>query len=454
MELSRLREELIAYQNAANIQDKNIYRHLLQLLKGENIKVHFENLREGKEGEMNGIELGRVILSTFGKRRSSSRLSYQANGLVLDAQDNWRVLVMPLLNPVYGIKPAFISNIINEKRGCTEPSIYPLINGTALNYYFYNGAWRLSSANSYDVGALYPEHRDEGSKTYNEIFNPLLMCPKGLDTNLSYTFLLSTPELHKLTHGPPVLYLCEVWDVKKGAFLVDLSDVSEALEVMDYRVLSVPVAAPGMVDEIINNNKEAKDKYVKLMVDGKIPTEIDTRFGYFVKYKYKGESCNAVIQSSLFSFIRNNFFNFPTPFRKDPAFYRRAERTYFIMLRLLQYKYNIDPFFKLFPEYKNTFDKIQNRVTELVDEIVRLLQNNTYEHLKATCTDETPISGLESTARAFLYEFLDDFKRQTGPQKKKASTGGKRIKHNVEDTLLYGNNIYGVFHYVCESIKG
>jgi len=436
------------------------YVYLLKLIRNKSIKIHFENLSENKSN----LELGRVIFNRFGKKTTTGKLYYQSNGLVVDASNDWQILVMPVLNAIYENKFTFVNNIMTNAKGCSDAHVYPLINGTMINYYYHKDKWCLSSSNGYEVNDLIPEvDADNNGTSYQELFEHVShkngYTLDGLDKAYSYSFIMSTKSLNKLIHGKDCIYLCQAFNIKDQTLVSNevLTKLASDLNMTMYDTLELKDLDASTV---VNNNKSARADYVRKVVDKNgvedADTKIDTRFGYFIKYTYKGNPCNAIVQSSLFTFVKNIFFDFPPWFRKTSSFHLKDDKDLFIMLRIAQNKRKHDSFTKLFPEYMPALCTVEFKLALLVEEIVILVRSNTYDELCELTSRANPSSFTRTaTVEALAGCMVKDLKRFTKVPdtnyKKKSPVGNRGLRTLIQDSILFNQYTKRIYKHLLSS---
>ena len=127
------------------------------------------------------------------------------SGIVIDAIDNFKVLVMPLPD---------VSREENALKFCLrnlqDYDIYRALDGTRVTLYYVERlkTWLLATTNSYDAR----NYKWMGPKTYMEL---LMEClPEGfsfdtLDKTAHYSFIFRHCEFHPLIRDPPH----EIWQI-------------------------------------------------------------------------------------------------------------------------------------------------------------------------------------------------------------------------------------------------
>ncbi|HVE14729.1 MAG TPA: hypothetical protein VNI01_15140, partial [Elusimicrobiota bacterium] len=111
-------------------------------------------------------EIGRAVLCVGRRSHQSRPLSFECNGLVLDAR-RWRVLAAP--PPAFNAR--FRVQAVDELLGRGAYDIIRVDDGTIVTLYHWvhptdGPEWCLASSNAYDVSAL----RWAGAQTYAEMF--------------------------------------------------------------------------------------------------------------------------------------------------------------------------------------------------------------------------------------------------------------------------------------------
>lgn len=179
-----------------NMTGKEIASWAIQTLKPYNIVVKYELSHDDL--------LRRLILSASkGPTNLRYPISRMCNGLViaLTSEDVWKVVSVP---PPVLARNASIGRIRIE-----DYDIVEIQDGTVVTMYYYDGEWRYSSSNGYDV----TNYRWMGELTFGEaIKESLLGCNddiSSLDIDSSYSFGFSHPSFHFFNQDKPTAWFIQ-----------------------------------------------------------------------------------------------------------------------------------------------------------------------------------------------------------------------------------------------------
>ncbi len=151
-----------------------------------------------QEGERRWAFIANRFKSDF-----NNPISFECNGAVWaysNVTNKFRPLVVPL--------PMFNSQKLSHQQiqkymDAGEYVAHEVHDGTVINMYFFNGAWRISTAKAYDATDLI----FCDNKTYKQVFTEVMdnVDPKWstdkLDTGVCYTFCIRYPAFHQFTEG-------------------------------------------------------------------------------------------------------------------------------------------------------------------------------------------------------------------------------------------------------------
>jgi hypothetical protein len=116
------------------------------------------------------------------------------NGIILDI-DTWKPIMVP---------PPHIKHLPAQKNmDVKDYDVYPIIDGTTINIYKFNGKWRIATSKGWDVGHI--TFTNTGW-TYMRLFEDVIKKVAGinsfdefterLDESFSYSFIITCGDIH------------------------------------------------------------------------------------------------------------------------------------------------------------------------------------------------------------------------------------------------------------------
>lgn len=220
------------------------------------------------------------------------------SGIVIDAMDNFKVLVMPLPDVVRDE---------NTLKYCLMNSdafdIYRALDGTRVTLYYVERykLWLLATTNSYDARA----YRWVGPKTYMEL---LMEClPSGfsldmLDKTAQYSFIFRHCNFHPLIQDPPH----DIWQISGPPMenIKQYAPIPAAERVSGERMRHL--ARNAFIDFARTRGRPGSDP------------RAEPNYGYI--FRRRGDPATeknngpmaAYLESSLHEFVRKRMYDIPT----------------------------------------------------------------------------------------------------------------------------------------------
>lgn len=303
----------------------------------------------------------------------------ECNGLIISLNDNKPLVIPPQLLS-YNTNYSFVNEHIEEY------NIVKAQDGTIINLYWWDG-WKISTTRGYDVTNII-----WNTDTYEKIFSSILENTyntsldefyKKLNKTHCYSWIINHPDFHPFNakenkHG------C-IWFVQScNMDNLSISTISP--------IDNIPPQEQIYLVNPTNNEKinihclgaecdKALDTYIK---KGEI------LFGYVLRSKNpavtKGHS-NILLESTLMAKIRKLFYDKKYKTIADNNGYNRNNC---IILHNYIHLSNNKLFQLLFPQYKEEFERLDNKINVILKYIIREYQNrNSINIIQESKTEES-----------------------------------------------------------------
>lgn len=227
------------------------------------------------------------------------------------------------------------------------------VDGTLVTAYWYDGGWRLSSTNGYDVTDM----QWIGPRTYMELLTGIVGASffDGLNKNNSYTIIFHTPEFHPVDPTPAAVSICSV----------DLAKYNDS-----YEYVTVPNPLPGPRVYVPLNGPTPAKKYRSIVnictnsLSSYIRMDVSPVYGFILR----PATCSLptiLIRSELGKFLRDTIYNVP----KTAPLAAENRLNYMILRAWLSYQHRFT-LAQLMPEktaplYKQ-YDKMVKKIANLI----------------------------------------------------------------------------------------
>ena len=296
--------------------------------------------------------------------------------------------------------------------------IYKVQDGTVISMYWWISEWKMSTAKAYDATNL----TWNSNITYKEIFELILndifnLTPNdfysALDKKKCYSWGFNHSKYHPFWKGKIEPNSNNIWfiqsvDVHKinnrnsKNNRVNFTDRKEKLDnfsssftesLTDEQLISFnsPIECIHSQEQVIDNKSNININDLKLKCDNALnryentyirifeksvsPSEPEIFFGYILRSKNPNidkKNSNIIIESSLLKKIRKLYYN--KHFKEISECNGYNRENYIILYNFINSSSH-DIFQLLFPQYKKEFNKIENKIKELFNKIIRLYQN-------------------------------------------------------------------------------
>lgn len=303
----------------------------------------------------------RVLLSS-NRNQSLFNLPihHQCNGLIVDT-DNWKILATS--NPMFNPKP----NFKFVGKNFSKYTIYPVIDGTVINLYYYKEEWRMGSCHAYDIGSYYWM----GTKSYQTLFNEVLakttLKYDELDKTKCYIMGFRHFNVHPFKSDPEKIWFIDSYDMSNDTPKRCFDDVApfiEAKGILVQRPVTVGFAEMTRVckEAYVDNQKSA----------AKIT------YGFILRGRFSecGENSHILYESTLLKKIRKLMYNMPKPCDKiGQISIDNVNRMNFMALRAYLDYNSRATFIKLFPQFAPLFVEYKSFIERLANRILQCYRN-------------------------------------------------------------------------------
>lgn len=383
----------------------DIIDQIKEFVEPANIKVIHETTAADNK-------IGRIILAN--NRNFSnyqSEIAFQANGVIIDSK-TWKVISAA----PYAFNPAPKYKIVSQN--LQKYQLFEIVDGTILNLYYYEGAWRFSSAKGYDVGSF----KWIGDITYAEAFK--MSMPRDfnfdqLNQKCYYSFVFKNHHFHPFTADAEKTQLIHVGSNEKVKDIYGYQNIERIARSIGIQP-HLPINNTASFDQILAKCKGALEDYLKT---GKI------FFGYVFRAAFGDmkENSNFIIESSLMKKIRQFIYNFP----KDKEYLANNNRMLYVSLAGFL-SAEQPTFIKLFPQFKSQHDSFNM----VVRNVVTGLEKNIRTTIKKQTEMSQRKSGNFNSAEVMLEDYFKN--NQTIKGERQVTKNTAQI---LRDVIINKNNI-------------
>lgn len=214
-------------------------------------------------------------------------------------------------------------------------NVYPVLDGTIVNLYYFNGHWCLSTMKAYDATNLTMIN----GKTYSYLFEESGgIVPE--DTSKCYTMCVKNKAFHVFDAHNSVVPIQEVNLATK-----QVTYLQEPLEQVKWRVLN------NALYTAITDYRKSKQVFYGVILRSKNQTD---------------QYDNVLLESNLMVKVRNFLYNFEFVKKFPEVDYIAASK-----LNIFLCRKNVNLFLGLFPEYSQEFREYNSIVNKIARYITR-----------------------------------------------------------------------------------
>lgn len=273
---------------------------------------------------------GRMVISVNRKRfNAEHKFAYILNGFIVeytsvrDANGTRnqlaRILAVPIpLLLTQNRQQAAMNKLATSYTGKFQ--VYPVLDGTNITLYHYEGRWCIATVNSFEINTL----KWLNDITYEQALCETLKVEKFSDftdkLNVDYCYVLGFhhKQMHPLDSEFDSVWGFRAYDTARlTADVLQLQAAGAAIESYadcDIAKYEVPLAIEGVVGvepiadydvvTLLRNNESALSRFIK---------QSQICYGFIVRGDVAelGEYSNMLFESSLLTAMRNYLYNFP-----------------------------------------------------------------------------------------------------------------------------------------------
>jgi hypothetical protein len=323
----------------------------------------YEDARRGlyKLGIKTFATDGRMIFSAQHACKTNLNNAYaqECNGLILEL-GSWNPIMVPPRGMRFNINTQESNKFLHQGLY----NIYKAEDGTCINLYYFNGAWRISTSNGYQMndvkrsGHSYQELVTECFETLSLTWDEVT---ESLNKKCCYSFGFRHKDLHRFNPKN------RIWFIQS----VNLDDTSEQyMWASDKSPLKSISCQEPYMSEVAN----LKDLYklASTSINDYYYNNLDICYGFILRsnsLEATGQHSDLFIESSLMRFIRTTWYNHKLFNNNNTNIEYEEDRvTLAAYLDTNQY----ENFTQLFPQYSGRFYYYSNLVNMVVKQIIKI----------------------------------------------------------------------------------
>jgi len=304
-------------------------------------------------------------------------------------------------------------------------TIYKMQDGTTINMYWWDfdsPSWRISTAKAYDATNL----SWNSDTTYKEVFESILINTfelsqdefySKLDKKSCYSWGFNHTKYHPFWEGRTepsnngniwFIQSVNLKSIKNSSSLensklvinykspIECIKSQEQLSILNLSMNDIRTKCNDSLRRYENTYIRARS--VEKFGKKQILSSPEILFGYILRSKnpkITKKFSNLMMESSLLCKIRKLYYN--KHFRETSELNGYNREKYIVLYNFID-RSSYDIFQLLFPQYKKEFIRLENKVDELTDQVIKLYQN---QNIKFACkyTDE---SDQKETSKSIL----------------------------------------------------
>jgi hypothetical protein len=285
----------------------------------------------------------RVLFYSVKGKANMLGLASALNGIILDLNTLKFVCVPPMS----------LTDVVNKKVIDNLASgvydVYPAVDGTTVNVYYYNGKWQIATAKGISNNSK-KWYGLTWTSVLQTIFDKFDVKLSALQKNRTYSFTIQHPKFHPFTndYGLNVISI-----VNNDKFNESLDN--NLRKPLDKRI----IPKVGFQKRLDNMNIGRINKYNKSSIEHYLNTG-SKNFGYLLRRKdCNSFGCDVFIPSALSNYIVDHIYDV----KCDPD----INRTRYI--NLYNYLNNDGLYLRLFPAFENDFNEINIIIQGVLEKI-------------------------------------------------------------------------------------
>jgi hypothetical protein len=332
---------------------------------------------------------GRMVISVNRKRfNTEHKFAYILNGFIVEyvskptGNELGRVLAVPIpLLLTQNRQQATVNKLLNTYSG--KYQVYPVMDGTGVNLYYYDNRWCIATVNSFEINTL----KWLNDITYEQALCETLRVEKfsdftdKLNTNYCYVLGFHHKQIHPLDSEFDTVWSFRAYDTAKltssvlalqaaGSDNTAYANINIDDYIVDCDIEGVVKVSP-MVDydmvTLLRNNESALSKFIK---------QSQICYGFIVRGDVGelGEYSNMLFESSLLTAMRNYLYNFP----KDRELKKLSsvDKIKYQALKAYLDQRNRETFKTLFPSIANVYySEFHHLLYEITNRILSMFRS-------------------------------------------------------------------------------
>jgi len=312
----------------------------------------------------------------------------ECNGIVFEYNDGWTLLAMP--------QYAFCSNKIsmhklNDLQLAGYYDIYKVLDATILTLYFYNGSWRVSSTNGYDIvsmemvngmtfmGAIY-DLMNTKYKTFN--FD-------NLHTDHSYTIALRHSKYHifnetKHLAGRTKNIPKQGIDMNSYIMLMAIADLN-TFSFNTKHVAGLPLQNPLNIRDITISTltNYARCSYAKYAKAHQLQDfRYEPLYGYILRARNRNvpdEYSTIFVESELFKVVKNGLY-------KNNNALRSCDHNELVIQMMTNYD-RLQQFKIMFDQFSHKFEILEKNIDSIAYNTIQQIASDEQQSVNPMIND-------------------------------------------------------------------
>ena len=340
------------------------------------------------------------------------------NGLVIDIF-NKRVLSIP---------PRLLHKSMPRRMNINNYTVYPIIDGTVINAYYYDDAWQFGTTRAFDIMPYTFVNDIKYRDAIHEVMQGAKLELDSLDTTCCYTFIFRHPLLHPLKQDPQNMWYVGGYKLTTGEPLADNPTSLKMQMPLDEQV-SLGVLENKCRKSVVQYNKFGEINY------GYILRNRDPQYG------------DIIVQSELHKLVQEMVYDMP---KSTYGIIDDVNTPAYLALKSLL-KGSGKLYQKLFPQYAHFIDEYKFKIRESTKLVIELLKSDDLVASYRLRAKEEPLTPAETIAFNTYSEMVSTNLRQEAETGRHVRTklGGydKNTSSVVENMISAMKNIDILYAY-------
>lgn len=400
--------DIINYFASRNIKGGGVYfQAARQALYSKGIKTSYEpipgeqhNIDVSSYDDINNTDhvnnnesksegIGKRIVFYLSSIAQADIMTQSASGLVLE-RDTWKPLVIPPYSSVNAQANSSVDSYIIG--GLYD--IIPMLDGTMIHIYWFDGAWRISTSKSYDNTDVIFTNT---TLTHKQLFDEVLQgCDlismdeftSHLDKECSYTLIIVHPDVHLYWKSREVRYHIHLvqrahlptfnryynWsnDSKDQNEYLTKIPIQKPVDLSTHGIKKVNLAVLKKICDNKTHILSSKTKTTTTPIVSEYSNELVNMFQFGVMLRSKDPIMTSKLSylnmdSTMLNHIKHMLYDHTMLSQMRPQF----DRENFVILHAYLSRYYHSVFLELLPQYSATYTDISARINSLIGHLIR-----------------------------------------------------------------------------------